>query len=282
MRKILITGSNGFTGRFVCKQLIKNGVAFHKLESNLNNKKSLLKEIQSVKPYKILHLAGTAVTESGELDKKYKNNLIGSINLFESIKESNYKIEKLFIASTGSIYDIKKSEKVNEKSNLLPKNHYGFTKYFVEQISKMYDFPIIILRPFNYTGVGQTEDFLIPKIISHFKNCKEEIQLGNVEIEREFNDVRFVAKVYSELLLKFDHQYRVINICSGNAVSIKSIITICEDLYGYKIKVKKNNLFVRNEPKRIVGNPQRLEKIIGNLNEYNIEDTLKWMKTNQS
>ena len=281
MQKILITGGNGFTGRFVCKQLIDSGIAFHKLESNLDDKKNLLKELQFVKPHRILHLAGTAVTESGEFEKKYKNNLIGSINLFESIKEINLKIEKLFIASTGSIYDIKKSEKVNEESNLLPKNHYGFTKYFMEQISILYDFPIIILRPFNYTGIGQSEDFLIPKIISHFKNHKEEIELGNIEIEREFNDVRFVAKVYSELLLNFNHQCKIINICSGNGVSIKSIISICEELYGHKIKVKKNNLFVRNEPKSIVGNPKRLEEIIGNLNEYQIEDTLEWMKTNQ-
>ena len=77
--------------------------------------------------------------------------------------------------------------------------------------------PIFIVRPFNYTGRGQDKKFVVPKIIDHFREKKTFIELGNIDVLREFNDIRFVSDIYTKLLVT-PPIGKIINICTKQIV----------------------------------------------------------------
>ena len=137
--------------------------------------------------------------------------------------------------------------------------------------------PIFFTRPFNYIGQGQAESFVIPKLISHFIKKAEVIELGNLNVEREFNDVRFVCDAYLRLLdlAKPGEAY---NICSGKPVKLSSVIELLTEMTGHKINVKVNPTFVRkNEVHQLFGNPEKLLHNIGAIQQPILKETLTWM-----
>jgi len=137
--------------------------------------------------------------------------------------------------------------------------------------------PISIVRPFNYTGVGQSEDFLIPKIVAHFRAKAPEISLGNTNVARDFGDVRTVVGAYADLLEKAVVG-ETLNICTGLSTSLDDVLRMCGALSGHKIVVKINPDFVReNEVKTLTGDKTRLEALLGSVSGPSFEDTLAWM-----
>jgi nucleoside-diphosphate-sugar epimerase len=160
-----------------------------------------------------------------------------------------------------------------------PANHYGASKYAMECMAKNYfdKLNIIITRPFNYTGVGQAEHFLIPKIMKHFKEKKQVIELGNLNVSREFNDVTYVCEVY-KALLECESNGEVVNICSNIGIKLLDVIDMMNKLADYKIEVKVNPEFVRkDEIKSLTGSTDKLFQMIGYVEQKDFENTLRDM-----
>jgi nucleoside-diphosphate-sugar epimerase len=160
-----------------------------------------------------------------------------------------------------------------------PANDYAVSKLAMEYMARLWmdRLPIVIVRPFNYTGVGQAPQFLLPKIVGHFQRDEKVIELGNIDVERDFSDVRFVSRAYCELLQKAPAG-QVFNICSGNVHSLKDVLRMMAELAGYEIEVKVNPAFVRdNEVKRLQGCNRRLFDAIGELAVIPLQETLAWM-----
>jgi len=95
-----------------------------------------------------------------------------------------------------------------------------------------------IARPFNYTGVGQSSKFLIPKIVNHYRDRRETIELGNLNIIREFNDIEFLSETYRRLLIEDSASGEILNICSGRGIKLLDIIDIMDKIAGYNIDVE--------------------------------------------
>jgi nucleoside-diphosphate-sugar epimerase len=137
--------------------------------------------------------------------------------------------------------------------------------------------PIVIARAFNYIGPGQGAEFLVPKLIRHFVQKEEEIELGNLEFEREFNDVRMVCDAYLRLLSK-GKSGEAYNVCTGKVYTLPHLIFSLEKITGHRINVCENPSFIRpNEVHRLYGDASKLKGAIGELKEYALTDTLKWM-----
>ena len=280
--RVLLTGSNGFTGTYVSNELSKNGYKVFALESNLLDLKKLQKELIRINPEYVIHLAGipTVYSPSDSLSKLYEVNAIGTGNLLTTLLDSCNKIKKVIVSSAANIYkEQRKPLLINEKSELMPQNHYACSKLSMEYIAASFFkfLPIVITRPFNYYGVNQKKIFLLPKLIDNFNNKKEIVEVGNLNIEREFNDVRDVSKIYVKLLSS-GLESGILNICSGKTYSIKKVIELLSKLTSHNPQIIVNPNFVRsNDIAFLAGDPSTLINQLSFNFEYNLEQTIKWM-----
>jgi nucleoside-diphosphate-sugar epimerase len=137
--------------------------------------------------------------------------------------------------------------------------------------------PILITRPFNYTGPGQADHFLIPKIVSHFCQRAPVIELGNLHVSRDFSDVEDVVAAYVALL-DSDVRSEVLNLCSGQGTALLDVIRIMNQLAGYEIEVRVKPELVRaNEVSRLVGSDAKLRSMIQLRKPRPFSETLRRM-----
>jgi nucleoside-diphosphate-sugar epimerase len=149
----------------------------------------------------------------------------------------------------------------------------------MEQMSLLWSpkLPIVLARPFNYTGINQSENFLIPKIVKHFKAKQPYIELGNIDVWRDFGDVRAVANAYVGLAEKANAE-DVFNICTGKLHALRDVIALCRDITQHDIEVIVNPAFIReNEVKSLCGDVTKLKNLIPDWEVPPLKTTLEWM-----
>ena len=277
--KVLITGAEGFTGRHLLKELTEHGYECIGLKSDLLDKDAILSEVVTVCPNYVIHLASISFTAEVDTNKIYNVNVVGSMNLLEALSKLKEPPENVILASTAAVYGVAGKSFQDEEMAPAPVSHYACSKVCMEHLAKNYAnfFPITIVRPFNYTGPGHGEKFLIPKIVKAYKTGQTQIELGNLDVFREFNDVRDVCTIY-RIIMSSSPAFGAVNICTGRSISLLKIIEIMDVISGVKMIVKVNPLFVRdNEIKNLSGNPSKLQGVTGYKAVYSIEDTLRTM-----
>jgi nucleoside-diphosphate-sugar epimerase len=113
--------------------------------------------------------------------------------------------------------------------------------------------------------------------VSHFVKHAPVIELGNLDVERDFSDVRMVAQAYRGLLEQ-DCAGQTVNICSGRPYSLRAILDAMQEIAGYDIDVRVNPAFVRqSDVKTLVGSPDKLRSLVADLQVIPLEETLGWM-----
>jgi len=135
-----------------------------------------------------------------------------------------------------------------------------------------------VARPFNYTGPGQDNRFVIPKLVEHFSERRPRVELGNVSVEREFNDVRLVCEAYLGLLER-GGSGETYNICTGTTYTLTDVVRMLAALTDHELEIAVNPAFVRdNEVQRLCGDPRKLQSCLGGSSQqWPLEDTLRWM-----
>ena len=264
--KILITGANGFTGQHFAKFAHDAGYETISLTSNLNDIPSIELEVIEANADFIAHFAGISFVPSKDQEAFYRVHALGTSNLLNAALKQAKLPKKILLASSATVYGNSINLLSDEKQELNPIDHYAISKVAMEEMAKTYyqSLPIVVARPFNYTGPGQKENFLIPKLIQHFSEKKSIIELGNLEIEREFNDIQTICFAYL-YLLEFGEKSETYNVCSGHARSLKLVLDTLIEMTGHSIEIKVNPDFVRaNEIRRMCGNPSKLISLLKN------------------
>lgn len=277
--RLLLTGASGFTGIHLAQAARDRGYAVTALEGDLQDKASVAEQVAQCQPTHVVHLAGISqVTGKDEL-AYYGVNVLGSLNVLHALTALDIAPQKIILASSANVYGNNPHSPIAESESPSPISHYAMSKLAMEYLSKpfMDRLPIVITRPFNYTGVGHAEHFVIPKIITHFKQKAKTIELGNIDVFREYNDVRDVCQMYIRLL-KMGEQGRTYNLATGREYSLKEVFAFLEENSGHSMKIIANPLFIRaNEIDRLCGDTGLLDECIGKLNLYALKDTLDWM-----
>jgi len=277
--KVLITGLKGFTGCYLHDELIRQGHEVVGLQADLTDAAALDAEMKRVQPDWVAHLAGIAFVGHGEANDFYHVNLMGTRNLLAALAGCGKRSACVLLASSANVYGNATEGVLTETTPPNPANDYAVSKLAMEHMARLWHdkLPIVITRPFNYTGVGQSESFLLPKIVAHFKNRSAEIELGNLDVWRDFSDVRAVVQAYRRLL-EASPAGATVNVCSGGTHSLREALALCAHIAGHSIAVRVNPAFVRaNEVRSLCGDPNRLQALIGDWETPPLEETLRWM-----
>ena len=282
----LVTGGTGFTGRHVSAALAAAGYRVLGLEDpvtgahvDLLDREALNRVVATVSPQVVVHLAAISFVAHGDVDAMYRVNVVGTRNLLAALASQPAQPRIVVLASSANIYGNATPGAINEDARAEPANDYAVSKLAMEHVARLWmdRLPITVTRPFNYTGRGQAAQFLIPKIVDHFRRRAATIELGNTAVFRDFSDVRVVADIYRRLV-ELAPAGETVNICSGTAYALADVIAMMEEIAGYAIDVKVNPAFVRaNEVPRLVGDRSRLESLLGPIDDIPLVETLRWM-----
>ncbi len=287
----LVTGLGGFTGRYLAPLLEAQGYRVVGIEAaaqdcpyelhtcSLLDREALADIVKSHNPLVVAHLAAISFVAHGDADAIYRTNVVGTRNLLEALSACVRRPKAVLLASSANIYGNTLVNPIAEDTPPEPANDYAVSKLAMEYLARTYmgSLPITMVRPFNYTGVGQSDIFLLPKIVNHFKRGARVIELGNLDVARDFSDVRSVVSAYARLL-ELAPNGQVFNVCSGQAHTLQQVLDIAARIAGYALEVQINPAFVRfNEVKTLCGDPGKLNAALGPQAQIALTDTLAWM-----
>lgn len=265
MKKALIIGAAGFVGRYLAENLqteygykvIATKLPYEKLEIkdtevlNLDilNKEEIVTLLFKVRPDYIFHLAAqSSVGVSWKHpDMTIDINIKGSVYVMDAIRELYYKPKVLLIGSGEEYGHIKEDETpISEDNMVRPGNIYAATKVCQNMIgsiyAKAYDMDLMMVRAFNHIGPTQAPMFVVADFCKQVAEIEKGLRppimyVGNLDAQRDFTDVRDVARAYS-LLIQKGTPGETYNVGSGNAISIKKILDMIILLSDKEIRVE--------------------------------------------
>tara|TARA_B100000674_G_C37844350_1_gene916862 strand:- start:201 stop:1163 length:963 start_codon:yes stop_codon:yes gene_type:complete len=314
--RILITGCAGFIGFNLAKALLekknvvlgidnyddyystklkkkritflKNSKNFKFLKIDIADESLLKKNLKKKKFDIIFHFAAQAGVRYSLINpQKYiKSNLSGFCNLIESMKHT--KPKKFIYASSSSVYGESRKFPLSEKQSIKPKNIYGMTKKFNEELaenySKLYNINMIGLRFFTIFGEWGRPDMFVTKFLtSSFK--KKPFYLNNHGNHvRDFTYIKDLIQILLKLQkIKLRKKHDIFNVCSGKPINITRTIKY------YSKKIYKPKIIMRPLQKADIikthGDNSKLKKSVGNLSftkfENALDNTLAWYRKNK-
>ena len=276
--KILITGSAGFIGFSLAELLLKKKINVTGIDNfdNYYSPKYKKKRNSILKKYKnfsfkkiditskkkvsfffkknnfdiIFHFAAQAGVRYSVINpEKYKKvNIDGFKNILDAVKK--IKEQKIFYASSSSVYGDSKIFPLKETSKLYPKNIYAISKYSNEKIAKIYnkkfDINLIGLRLFTVYGEWGRPDMLLFKLFKSSKQKKNFYLNNRGDHFRDFTYIKDVINILYKLIYVKNIKYKILNICSSKPINIKKIIDDFCKRYKFNkiIYIKKNKLEV--------------------------------------
>ena len=299
--KALVIGAAGFVGPYLCKNLLDNGfdVLATKLESenskgefkfvNLNILKkeeidALLKEFA---PDVIFHLAAqSSVKLSWEKPQlTFSINVIGAINLLESVREFASNAKVVLIGSGEEYGQIDQSKlPVKEDTKIEANNFYAVSKATQNSIGRIYaqayGLNVVSVRAFNHIGVGQLDTFVIPSFCKQVVEIEKTnkpgvIKVGNLSSKRDFTDVRDIVNAYRLLALK-GKSGETYNVGSGHSYKIEDLLNIILSLTNASVKVEIDPARFRPvDTPEVRADISKLVKDTGYKVEHDLKDTIK-------
>ncbi|OMC77644.1 hypothetical protein BK125_14045 [Paenibacillus odorifer] len=306
--RALITGTTGFVGQHLASYLINNGIEVwgttrdYLNEVNLvegvkivpvdfENIESLVKVLDDIQPDFIYHLAGQSSVIDSWTDKTatFQSNVNLTLNLLEAVINSEIK-GNVKVLTVGSAEEYggpdEECSPITEDARLKPTSPYGISKATVGMLARhyfiAYGLKIIHVRPFNHIGPGQRVGFVVSDFSNQIVRMERGqqnnvISVGNLSAQRDFTDVRDIVRAYYLLLNREEvtDWGECVNVCSGTATSIQSILDTLLSLSQTNIDVviDSNKLRPVDTPV-FIGDNTKLKKFTSWEPTINLTQTL--------
>lgn len=277
--RIGVTGLDGFTGVYLARVLAEGGHEALSLATEITDAAAVDRAVEAMKPDAVVHLAGRAFVDSADFASFYAVNQVGTFHLLDALARHVPHISVL-LASSAQVYGPEAAGLVTEDAPLAPNNHYALSKAAMEIGSRLWSdrLTITIARPFNYTGVGQQGRYVIPKIVDAFRRRAPVLTLGNIDVERDFGDVRSVVDSYRGLIEAGSSG--VVNISTGTIASVRSIIARLSAMTGHQPRIETDASLIRSgDVAKLGGDNRRLRHLLPDWSPRSFDDTLEWMLT---
>ncbi len=308
MEKILITGLSGFVARHFLDYLENSHIRTQVLGIDIQpisifsdfkyidfsyacidllQEEEIERILFQFQPEYILHLASYSSVAFSWKNPilSFQNNVNIFLNLLEVIRKYSLNTRILSIGSSEEYGNINTSDiPLKETARLDPLSPYAVARVSQEMLSRLYansyNQDIVMTRSFNHIGPGQSDVFVVSSFVRRILEAKLngehniELPVGNIDIVRDFLDVRDVVRAYYKLL----HQGKkgeVYNVCSGRAIRLSEVITVIADLLEVEVIPLIDKKLIRpNDNMLIVGDNSKLCKDTDWYPKYDMKDSI--------
>jgi GDP-4-dehydro-6-deoxy-D-mannose reductase len=291
MKKLLVTGQSGFVGQHL-QQFLADSNEWQVLPAkpfDLCDPVSLEHMLASTCPDAVIHLAGQTFVPEAFRDpaRTLHVNLIGTLNLLQALKARGFSGTFLYVSS-GDVYGQVDETLLPIRESMLPdpRNPYAVSKLSAEHLCRQWGhsegWRVLIARPFNHIGSGQNESFVLSSVARQLTRVGLGLQapqllIGDVDVTRDFLDVRDVIAAYI-LLLERGCNGETYNVCSGHERLLRDLIMEMSHLAGVQVELLQDPARMRRaEQRRVIGSAEKLQKRTGWRPGITITETLQSM-----
>lgn len=303
MKKVLVTGADGFIGSHLTEMLLGQnykvkalsyynsfnywgwieGISHPNLEvvtGDIRDPffcKCISKDVDI-----IFHLAALIAIPYSYIapDSYVDTNIKGTLNICQAAKDHG--VKRIIVTSTSEVYGTAQYIPIDEKHPKQPQSPYSATKIGADAMAlsfyNAFELPVIVARPFNTYGPRQSARAIIPTIITQIANGKKEIKLGDLTPTRDFNYVKDTCKGFIELSNSDEAIGKEVNIASNFEISMRDILNLIAKIMNSDVKFVEDTQRLRpknSEVFRLYGDNTKLKKLTGFTPSYTIEDGLK-------
>lgn len=281
MSHLVVTGASGFVGQFVAEFVAKGGfgpgmtLAALRGSIDIRDREGVGAFLSGRPIAGVVHLAAQSFVPESFQDPRstLEINLLGTLNLLEALASVGYKGPVLYVG-TADAYAPADADAlpISEHHALWPANPYAVSKVAAEALCYQWSLTssmrIILARPFNHIGPAQSERFVVAKFAKQIAEMKlglrpAVLRTGNIDVTRDFTDVRDVVGAYAALLKK-GQSGEAYNVCSGREMSIREIILMMLDLAGVSAAIEADPDLVRpTDAPRCCGTFSKLNSLCG-------------------
>ncbi|MBS4088309.1 GDP-mannose 4,6-dehydratase [Pseudomonas rustica] len=289
-KRLFVTGLSGFVGQHIQSRLASPDAAWELLPAasrfDLTDPDSLV-DLWPQMPDAVIHLAGQTFVPEAFRDpaRTFDINLLGTLNLLQALKARGFQGSFLYVSS-GDVYgQVRESDlPITEQQAPCPRNPYAVSKLSAEFLSLQWGlsegWPVLVARPFNHIGSGQKDSFVIASAARQIIRIKQglqapQLEVGDIDVSRDFLDVGDVVSAYFALLEK-GQAGQVYNICSGREQSIRSLIEQLADLAEVTMQLVQDPARMRRaDQRRVCGSHERLTKTTGWTPDITTQQSLR-------
>lgn len=301
MKSVLIFGAGGFVGSYLAKEFLDHGYDVYGTDQvrgerlpheadfcicDLMDMERVENVISRIEPDIIINLAAvSSVGMSWSIPQgTIQINVVGALNIMEAARKSKKK-PKIMLIGSSEEYVISDFP-MSEDRPLNASNPYGISKTTQEQFAKMYreqyGLKIYCVRPFNHTGIGQKESFVLPSFCKQVAEIDKSgkpgvMKVGNLAVKRDFSHVKDIVRAY-RMIAESDDCKIVYNVGSGKAYSLRDMLEYIIGLNSQKIEIEVDPSRFRPTDQPIICCDYSLIKTqLGWEPKYTVFDALKEM-----